>query len=86
MSASSESNSGYRPCVIVALTDQGEAASLCRHFRRMGWDVYQASTESEAQRLAQLLDADLLLNDDSSPVLAALHQSREDDHHDAERP
>jgi DNA-binding response OmpR family regulator len=69
--------------VIVALTDQGEAVSLCRHFRRRGWDVYQANTESEAHRLAHLLDADLLLTDSSTPLLAALHQSQEDTH-DAE--
>jgi hypothetical protein len=84
MPPSSEPNSGYRPCVIVALTDQVEAVSLCRHFRRMGWDVYQAGTEPEAHRLAHLLDADLLLTDSSTPTLAALHQSRENDHHDAE--
>jgi DNA-binding response OmpR family regulator len=54
---------GYRPCLIVAHTDPGYAAEVCRAYRRQGWDVYQAQGGPELRRLARMLEADLAVLD-----------------------
>jgi hypothetical protein len=45
----------YRPRMVIAYTDSAHAALTARHFRRLGWEVHLASSESDAQRIAQLL-------------------------------
>jgi DNA-binding response OmpR family regulator len=51
----------YRPCLLLVHGDASYAAETCLHFRRQGWDVYQASDGPEARRLARMLEADLVV-------------------------
>ena len=54
----------YRPCVVLAQpAEDGTATRL----RRLGWDVYQAGDGPEARRLAQMLDAELVVIDVNLP-------------------
>jgi DNA-binding response OmpR family regulator len=56
------SDSGYyRPCLIVAHGDSGYSTETCTHFRRQGWDVYQAQDGAEARRLARMLEPELVV-------------------------
>ena len=51
----------YRPCLLLVHGDASYAAETCLHFRRQGWDVYQASDGPEARRLARMLEPDLVV-------------------------
>jgi DNA-binding response OmpR family regulator len=51
----------YRPCLVVAHAEPAYAARACRHFRQLGWDVYQAWAGDEVRRLAWMFRPDLIL-------------------------
>jgi ActR/RegA family two-component response regulator len=55
----------YRPRMVIAYTDSAHAALTARHFRRLGWEVHLASSETDAQRLAQLLAPAVVVVDQS---------------------
>ena len=54
---------GYRPCVVLAHTDASLASDASRRLRQLGWDVYRASDGAEARRLAQMLEAEVVVLD-----------------------
>ena len=64
--AANEAFHGTRPRMVLAHADRAYAASVDRHFRRLGWEVRVAATADEARWLASqlapaavVLDADL---------------------------
>jgi CheY-like chemotaxis protein len=66
MIARTEKSVSFRPRLVLAYNDTARAALRSRYFRRLGWEVHQASSGPEARRLAHalrpqvvLLDADL---------------------------
>jgi CheY-like chemotaxis protein len=63
MTAATEENPPYRPCLILAHADPVYADLTCRLFRRRGWDVYRARTGPEARRLARMMEPELVLLD-----------------------
>jgi DNA-binding response OmpR family regulator len=65
--SSNDYAASYRPCLIVAHADGGYAADVSLAFRRLGWDVYQASTGPEVRRLARLLEAERVILDAELP-------------------
>jgi CheY-like chemotaxis protein len=67
MTAASEENVSFRPCMVLAHTDPVYTAVGCRAFRRLGWDVYTARTGPEARRLARMLDAEFVVLDAALP-------------------
>ena len=56
-----------QPCLVLAHPDPVYAAVVSRAFRRLGWDVCPAGTGPEARRLAQLLQAQLVVLDTQLP-------------------
>jgi len=42
---------GTRPQMVLAHADAAYAASVCRHFRRLGWEVQVAPSGDEVRRL-----------------------------------
>jgi DNA-binding response OmpR family regulator len=67
MSAASEENVGYRPCLVLAHASPAYAAQAGRAFRRLGWDVYAARSGPEARRLARMLGAEAVVLDTALP-------------------
>ncbi len=67
MSAASEENVGYRPCLVLAHGSPAYAAQAGRAFRRLGWDVYPARSGPEARRLARMLAAEAVVLDAALP-------------------
>jgi DNA-binding response OmpR family regulator len=67
MTAATESNAPYRPCLILANADAAYADLACRSFRRRGWDVYRARTGPEVRRLARMMEPELVLLDTDLP-------------------
>jgi DNA-binding response OmpR family regulator len=67
MNITTEENLSYRPCLVVAHTDPGYAALVCRSFRRLGWDVYEAGAGPEARRLARMLEAEWVVLETDLP-------------------
>jgi DNA-binding response OmpR family regulator len=67
MSAASEENVGFRPCLVLAHASPVYTAQACRAFRRLGWDVYTARSGPEARRLARMLAADAVVLDTALP-------------------
>ena len=61
MTAEPREDTVNRPCLIVAHGDPGYASQVSRAFRRLGWDVYSATTGPEARRLTRMLYPDLLV-------------------------
>jgi DNA-binding response OmpR family regulator len=57
----------FRPCLLIAQADPGDAARTARSFRRLGWDVYTARTGPEVRRLARMLDPRLVVLDTLLP-------------------
>lgn len=53
----------HRPCLVLAHAEPTYAGDACRTFRRLGWDVYPATTGPEVRRLARMLEADLVVLD-----------------------
>src|SRR4051794_424036 len=62
-----EHGPGYRPCLVLAHTDEARAREVARSFRRLGWDVYLAASGPEARRLSRLLGPELVLLDAELP-------------------
>jgi DNA-binding response OmpR family regulator len=62
-----EDGGHFHPCLILAHGDPVYAASACRAFRRLGWDVYLARTGPEVRRLARMLEPDLVVLDAELP-------------------
>jgi CheY-like chemotaxis protein len=54
-------NADCLPCLVLAHPHPDSQAVLSRGFRRLGWDVYVASSGPEARRLARMLEADIVI-------------------------
>ena len=52
-----------RPCLILAVKSFACAAETSLRLRRLGWDIYQASSGPEVRRLSRMLDADMVVLD-----------------------
>jgi CheY-like chemotaxis protein len=61
MQNDNEANADCSPCLVMAHAHPESQAVLARRFRRLGWDVYQASSGPEARRLARMLAADMVI-------------------------
>lgn len=53
----------FRPRLLLAYADSAQAASSCRYFRRLGWEVHLTNTGAEARRLTRLLSPTVVLLD-----------------------
>src|SRR5947209_7431231 len=67
MTAATENPSAFRPCLVLAHSDDAYAARVARSFRRLGWDVYPARSGPEARRLTRLVGANRVLLDTDLP-------------------
>jgi ActR/RegA family two-component response regulator len=66
MIASTLQPANYRPRMVIAYSDSAHAAQTARHFRRLGWEVHLANSETDAQRQAQLLAPAVVVVDRSN--------------------
>ena len=55
MNARPETPPMIRPRMVLAYADSARAALNARHFRRLGWEVHQAPTGTDARRLVSAL-------------------------------
>jgi DNA-binding response OmpR family regulator len=62
-----EENSSIPPCLVLVHSDVSFALATSQSLRRLGWDVYLATTASEARRLAGMLDAQVVVLDVNLP-------------------
>ena len=53
--------SGLRPRLVVAHPDVAYVDAAQRHFRRLGWEVFTATSGEEVRRLAGLLNPDAVI-------------------------
>ncbi len=63
MPSAIDSSVVYRPCLILALADSRWATDAGRHFRRLGWDVFQTHGGPAARRLARMMEPEVVLLD-----------------------
>lgn len=57
----------FRPRLVFAHGDSAYAALCGRHFRRQGWEVYQANTAADARRLVRTISPRAVVLDTNLP-------------------
>jgi DNA-binding NarL/FixJ family response regulator len=61
MTALNESPCLSRPRLVLAHSDPGYAGSVCRFYRRLGWETHLASSAHEVRSLARRLSPEVVV-------------------------
>jgi DNA-binding response OmpR family regulator len=67
MAAARDSAHASRPRMVLAHADGAYAALVCRHFRRLGWEVHVVAGGDEARELAGTLAPAAVVLDTALP-------------------